>query len=911
MNPIPFTYAHFLQAIQSMKDSMLMCYIDESVGIYCRIRGKSVGPRPASAKDYSPEYADAFETANYAIFKVARKLGSYNPEKAFRPYLREALQNTIKDILKEDGKGDFFNKTAHKKNQAEEPELHQRVDADTFGPDGAGREPDNEASERAERVRKHKDDALEAMIKFVDTLPEMKRAALYASAFGKALRPDLESYGRNYADILAGLYNTTAQYIRKLATEGKKAALAEVRRQGFSEKSMTEISMGFLQVRTPVQDINDKVLQAMSDLDSYQQFMFLRHLSGMGNGNTPLGKNVPILFVYRTENNVFLTPSQENILNVIEGFTPFPFAELNSFRELRQRTGLSVIISDRNGLCKVLEDCIKRIDEVIADYKKSGAWHNSVFSNNLEKELYERLEWAKGQLVIAKNPQSELVPLLGLYSRKLLWFDSENPTVFLFADNINDYAERKTVPSEHVFGFVFVHEMMHAYYDAFNSFGFPAKERLEEAFAEFGMLTFIERSFGVQSQLYNDAQVNVEDKIKNGPREYGFGLDLYRISSGNRTDMIDCYKDISNWIDNSIIYNDFQNKGLGNYFESIADYCKCPNENNRIQSFNDVQAILNYQWPIPTLRPQPSVCTTTVFKPAPIRPNPIFLLHHFPLTVCRPMQEVKQYTIIRNTNIYCFTAVLIRLLKLVGFESKLSFDSERKNIVYSGERLFYYSQTPPAQSLRKFTRVEVVMNESLCVSGITVYPRTRLYTRLCSRLVCILSDIVGTEFYFISGPSEKDYALYGPELCDEYKDILAQMQKEKRYDKCSYEIRYRTTSEVLGKSISMYEVPLIVLKHFCETNKDITWEDLQRIFCDVDSSECHIMGPFCDWITPKNIVDAVSAFYKQRLISFHQTPVTLGSGDILLVTNRWAFMPDAFLNFLKEADYLGYDIREE
>ena len=203
------------------------------------------------------------------------------------------------------------------------------------------------------------------------------------------------------------------------------------------------------------------------------------------------------------------------------------------------------------------------------------------------------------------------------------------------------------------------------------------------------------------------------------------------------------------------------------------------------------------------------------------------------------------------------------------------------------------------------------MEESLCVSGITVYPRTRLYTGLCSRLVCILSDIVGSEFYFMSGYRGEDYALYGPELCGEYKEILAQKQKEKRYDKCSYEIRYRTTSEVLGKGISMSKVPLIVLKHFSETNKDVTLGDLQRIFCDVDSSKCHCMGPFCDWITPKNIVDAVSAFYKQRLISFHQTPVVLGSGDILLVTNRWAFMPVAFLSFLKEADSLGYDIREE
>ena len=907
----PFTYQFFLSAIHSYDDKMLMYFIDEAVGIYCNLTGKAVGPRPASPKDYKAEYADAYEVANYAVFIVARKMGSYNPQEEFRPYLRKALENAIKDILKEDGEGDFFNKTAHKKKKRdEEPEQHQRVNIDSFySPDRESPEPDSEASERAGRIMKHSNDALEAMIKFVDSLPEMKRAALYASAFGQALRPDLENYGRNYADILAGIYNTTAIYIRKLADQGKKAALAEVRRQGFSESSMAEVSMGYIQARTPVQDINDKVLKAVSELDSYQQFMFLRHLAGTGNGISSSGNNSPISFVHKTENNAFLTPSQEKLLDDIEGFTPFPFAGLSSFRELRQRTGVSVIISDRNYLCKVLDDCIKRINEIIADYNNNGAWRNPGFGENVENEIYRRLEWAKGQREIAGNPKSKLTPLLGLYSRKLLWFDSENPAVYLFADNIKDYAERKSMPSEHVFGFVFVHEMMHAYYDAFNSFGFPAKERLEEAFAEFGMLTFIEQSFGIQSQLFANAQVNVEDKIKNGPREYGFGLDLYKMSSGRRTDMVDRYKDISNWIDNSIINKDFPSKGLGNYFKSIADYCQGANESNRTQCFDNVKGILNYQWPMPALRPQPSVISTAVFKPSPIRPNPLSKCFS-PLTVCRPKQAIRQYTVIKNTDVYSFIEVLIRLLKLVGVEPKLSFDNSRTTIVYSGKPLFYFSQTPPAQSMRQLTRGEVVMEESLCVNGVTVYPRTRLHAGLCSRLVCILSDIVGTEFYLI-GPLGKDYALYGPELCAEYKEILFPKQKEKRYDKCSYEISYRATSEVLGKSISMYEVPLIVLKHFCETNKDITWGDLQRIFCDVDSSECHFMGPFCDWITPKIIVDAVSAFYKQRPMPFHPTPITLGSGDTLLVTIRWAFMPDAFLTFLKEADSLGYDIREE
>ena len=257
MDPKPFTYEHFLQAVQSLKDDMLMYYIDEAVAIYCRIKGKSVGPRPASSKDYLPEYADAFEAANYAIFITANKIDTYNPDKgAFRPYLRKALESALRDIFRVDGY-----ETLSGSSEIEN-------------------EPDTSASDAEERVRQHKDDAFETMIKFIDALPEIKRAAIYASAFGQILRPDLEGYGRNYADILAGIYNTTAIYIRKLAAEGKKAALAEVRRQGFSENSMAEVSMGFIQAGPPFQDINDKVLKAFSELDSYQQFMFLRHLAG-------------------------------------------------------------------------------------------------------------------------------------------------------------------------------------------------------------------------------------------------------------------------------------------------------------------------------------------------------------------------------------------------------------------------------------------------------------------------------------------------------------------------------------------------------------------------------------------------------------------------------------------------------
>lgn len=104
MDPKPFTYEHFIQAVQSLKDDMLMYYIDEAVSIYCRIKGKSVGPRPASSKDYIQEYADAFEAANYAIFIITNKIGAYNPDKgAFRPYLRKALESALRYIFMVDG----------------------------------------------------------------------------------------------------------------------------------------------------------------------------------------------------------------------------------------------------------------------------------------------------------------------------------------------------------------------------------------------------------------------------------------------------------------------------------------------------------------------------------------------------------------------------------------------------------------------------------------------------------------------------------------------------------------------------------------------------------------------------------------------------------------------------------------
>ena len=277
MDNTPFTYEHFTKVLTD--GDILLFYIDEAVSIYCSIKGIHVGPRPVSSSDYKQPYSDAFSAANYAVYKVATKIGSYKPELgSFKKYLDTALGNALKDIMEEEGKSDFFDQTSKKKNKDDEPEKHSRVEVDRYwGAAGEDSEPDDESAQRRERVRQHVDDAYETMIAFIDDMPDMKRDAVYASAFGQLLRPDLPNYGRNYAEILAAAYHTTAEYIRKIAAEGKKAALEVANRRGFNKQSMDRVLIGAM-LAGPTKTY-DEVLEAVDHLDGFQQFMLLRHLA--------------------------------------------------------------------------------------------------------------------------------------------------------------------------------------------------------------------------------------------------------------------------------------------------------------------------------------------------------------------------------------------------------------------------------------------------------------------------------------------------------------------------------------------------------------------------------------------------------------------------------------------------------
>lgn len=276
----PFTFEHFVAAMNGMKDEFLMPYIKYAIRIYCNLRKISI---TAEDRDRRTDvYTDAYEIALNAVYIAATKMSGFDPDKGqFTSYLSKCVENALKDLLKKDKYGDFFDQTSKKKNKDDEPEKHTRVDADCYWRTSTESElnPDDSESERERRIQKHKNDALEVVIKYIDSLPEIQRAAIYASATGKILRPDLENYGRDYSEILAEKYNTTASYIRKLAAEGKKRAVEEARRQGFNEESMRSVSMGFLQVKKGTSGTFDKVLSAIDQLEPCQQFMLLRHLA--------------------------------------------------------------------------------------------------------------------------------------------------------------------------------------------------------------------------------------------------------------------------------------------------------------------------------------------------------------------------------------------------------------------------------------------------------------------------------------------------------------------------------------------------------------------------------------------------------------------------------------------------------
>ena len=84
-------------------------------------------------------------------------------------------------------------------------------------------------------------------------------------------------------------------------------------------------------------------------------------------------------------------------------------------------TGLSVVVTDRQRLREILA---KAKSDTKCEIEKDNRMLNLAW-----KDIEDRLGWIEEHL----NPEKSRL-ILGLYSRKLFWFDGDAPKVYLFAD---------------------------------------------------------------------------------------------------------------------------------------------------------------------------------------------------------------------------------------------------------------------------------------------------------------------------------------------------------------------------------------------------------------------------------------------------------------------------------------------
>lgn len=435
-----------------------------------------------------------------------------------------------------------------------------------------------------------------------------------------------------------------------------------------------------------------------------------------------------------------LTPEQKSLLEAIKNL-PSPFEGISKLADLEGITGVSLVIADKADLDKILDLSIERM---IGQMKSSYDKHHNDPNNGrriikeTEEDLSKRRLWAENQKKVGT--------LLGLYTRKLLWFDNAKPIIYLFADNIKEYAQRHHKDEDNVFAYVFIHEMMHAYYDAFYNEGFPSRERLEEAFAEFGMLTFINKSgSSLPGKLLADACDHVQSKIIPGPSQYGFGYDLFNLTSGGNPKMIARYKDISNKIDLDVIKNwNSDNK----YFEDIELY---PHTVGAQKCFDGVKEILAFDWGDPCFILQPGIRGYRARLP---RATPRLCATDDWAVTASQIGWDYQYPLMKTDDLAQLLEEIIKVMKKAGFESSLSFD--RDQIMFLGRPFSNYSTAPSRLNF-----------ESLCVKGTTVFPDFKY--GLCGAPGTIGNILysLGTLFagVFTITHEGTDFVLYGPYKC--------------------------------------------------------------------------------------------------------------------------------------------------
>lgn len=314
-------------------------------------------------------------------------------------------------------------------------------------------------------------------------------------------------------------------------------------------------------------------------------------------------------FEYYSDNGNTLTSSQEELLEMIENL-PSPFEGMASLKDLRVKTKLLVYVSDSKDMLESCESYMEQYKSLHDVFYYGEHWQAC---HGHQGEIGDRRDFIGWQVKKGKEPENEfvqdLVPILGLYSRIYYWWrGNHRPKIALITDNIRNYAHENQMSEDDVFGFVFIQLMMHAYFNAFNGEGYPSILPLENALAESGMLTFIDKSPSILYML-SDARYYVASRIGTKPWGFGYGADLFDLAGTGSVRMINRYKDISNWTD----WNTIRNVGI-DYCDDMREYEKDPSKQNALKVYRAVEGILDIDWRKPLDPIQPAIGKAGFFE---------------------------------------------------------------------------------------------------------------------------------------------------------------------------------------------------------------------------------------------------------------------------------------------------------
>ena len=242
------------------------------------------------------------------------------------------------------------------------------------------------------------------------------------------------------------------------------------------------------------------------------------------------------------------------------------------------------------------------------------------------------------------------------------------------------------------------------------------------------------------------------------------------------------------------------------------------------------------------------------------------------------------------------------MMKKEGIESSLSFKGDQ--IVFLGRPFSHFT-----------TVSRHLISESLCVEGTTVFPDfiPNIWGApgKIGNILHALSVLLNGTFSLVHKGS--DFVLYGPDMCASLFSVpalpTAVPPSTPIKERTKYDIKDKSTSKVLWENLSMRDAVLFIIKDYCSKDPTINYFDLQKLFGGISTHLPQTLNNIEIEGNAKAYYDGVNADDSGNRRYFYNEPITLSSGEVILITTQWS-SKDNFNEFRKVADDLGYIIIE-